>query len=526
MYQEHGLPVMNAQLAKLRTALLLVSWLALAGCATNPVTGKREFALVSQGEEISIGQQQYMPAQQSQGGQYQGDPELTNYVQAVGDRLAAVSDTPLPYEFVVLNNSTPNAWALPGGKIAINRGLLVTLENEAELAAVLGHEIVHAAARHGAKSMERAMLLQGAAVLTAIGVSGSDYGNYIMEGAQLGSQLITTQYGRGAELESDYYGMQYMARAGYDPAAAISLQEKFVQLSQGRSSSWLDGLFASHPPSQQRVEKNRETAAQIKSAQAQDWKLGQATYQSKIGYLKSKTDAYQALDQATTLARKNELSAAYNRLDRAISLEPRESRFYGFKGNLLFNEKKYQDAVAEFDRAIQLDNGYYEFFLGRGMSHSALGNQSQAKQDLMRSNQLLPTAIATHELGHLSLAAGDRATAKRYYADVAQSGGNLGQSAANSYIRLDLSDNPARYFNVSAEVNQGQVIARIVNRTSLAIRSGVLSYSAVINGQPRQGQAHLGAISAGQGIRVSIGWRISDADFVDRLNFQVIDVSL
>lgn len=410
---------------RLSLVLLLIT-LTLTGCATNPVTGKSEFALVSQGEEIAIGEQQYLPAQQSQGGQYQVDIPLTRYVQEVGNRLASVSDTPLPYEFVVLNNSTPNAWALPGGKIAINRGLLVTLENEAELAAVLSHEIVHAAARHGARSVERSMLLQGAIALTAIGVSGNDYGNYIMDGAQLGSQLISTQYGRGAELESDYYGMQYMARAGYDPSAAITLQEKFVTLSEGRSSSWLDGLFASHPPSQQRVDKNRETALNIKAQQDRPWTIGRDTYQANIAYLKSKSEAYVAFDQAVTLAKNKEIAAAENRIEKAIRLEPRESRFYGFKGNLLFNKNAYNEALKQYNKAIALDPDYYEFFLGRGMTHSRLGQREQATRDLTRSNQLLPTAIATNELGNLSLAAGDRQAAKQYYAAVAESGGGSG----------------------------------------------------------------------------------------------------
>ena len=188
-------------------ALAFIFLLTLGGCSTNPVTGKSELALVSKQSEIAIGIEQYLPAQQSQGGLYQVDTDLTAYVQQVGDRLAAVSDTELPYEFVVLNNSSPNAWALPGGKIAINRGLLVTLDSEAELAAVLGHEIVHAAARHGAKSMERNMLLQGVVLATAISTSGSEYSNHIMGGAQLGSQLISQRYGRQAELESDYYGI-------------------------------------------------------------------------------------------------------------------------------------------------------------------------------------------------------------------------------------------------------------------------------------------------------------------------------
>ena len=99
-------------------------------------------------------------------------------MQSVGNRLAKVSDRPeLPYEFVVLNDSIPNAWAMPGGKIAFNRGLLYELNSEAELAAVLGHEITHAAARHGAKSMERGIFMQGAMVAIGIASQNSNYGN-------------------------------------------------------------------------------------------------------------------------------------------------------------------------------------------------------------------------------------------------------------------------------------------------------------------------------------------------------------
>src|SRR5690606_33080934 len=136
-----------------RTIILLLLLLGLTACAVNPVTGKREIVLVGEETEIRMGEQNYLPMQQSQGGEYDIDPALTEYVQGVGQKLAAVSDRDLPYEFVVLNNSVPNAWALPGGKIAINRGLLTELESEAELAAVLGHEIVHAAAGHSANQV-------------------------------------------------------------------------------------------------------------------------------------------------------------------------------------------------------------------------------------------------------------------------------------------------------------------------------------------------------------------------------------
>ena len=233
---------------------------SVSGCVVNPVTGERQLGFVSEAQEIQLGTQNYAFMQQAGGGEFDIDPELTAYVQGVGNRLAAVSDRDLPYEFVVLNSSVPNAWALPGGKIAINRGLMTELESEAELAAVLGHEIVHAAARHSAAAMERGMLLQVAVIGTAIATRESDYSNLAVGGANVGAQLINQAHGWGAELESDRYGMEYMSRAGYNPQGAVALQETFVRLSEGRRQDWLSGLFGSHPPTQERGNANRATA--------------------------------------------------------------------------------------------------------------------------------------------------------------------------------------------------------------------------------------------------------------------------
>ena len=116
------------RIIRISLALLLV--LSAAGCAVNPVTGKKELSIISAQQEVSMGAERYQPYQQQQGGRYSVDPELNVYVNSVGQKLARVSDRPnLPYEFVVLNNSVPNAWALPGGKIAVNRGLLDILED-------------------------------------------------------------------------------------------------------------------------------------------------------------------------------------------------------------------------------------------------------------------------------------------------------------------------------------------------------------------------------------------------------------
>ena len=220
----------------------IAACLWLGACGVNPVTGKKEIQFVSEAQELQIGAKNYEPTRQSEGGDLTVDPQLTAYVSGVGQKLAAVADRKLPYEFVVLNNSVPNAWALPGGKLAINRGLLTKLSNEAELAAVLGHEITHAAARHGAKAIERGVVAQAAMLGVAIGVADTDYVNAALGAAQLAAGLINQKYGRNAEREADYYGTRMMAEAGYDPHAAVTLQEKFVRLAEGREPGDLTTL--------------------------------------------------------------------------------------------------------------------------------------------------------------------------------------------------------------------------------------------------------------------------------------------
>lgn len=497
-----------------------------SGCAVNPVTGKSEFSFVSEATEISIGREQYLPSQQSQGGLYRVDKELTAYISEVGQRVANVSDRQLPYEFVVLNNSVPNAWALPGGKIAVNRGLLLKLTSEAELAAVLGHEIIHAAARHGAKSMQRGSILQGAIMVTAIAASDSDFGNYIVGGARLGAQLVTHRYGRSAELESDYYGIQYMAKAGYDPRAAISLQETFVELSAGRESSWVNGLFASHPPSQERVDKNRETVAALGQKLLNDPVIGQDRYKQKLAYLNGKSDAYRAFDQANILATNGKLDSAFTSVNSAISGEPGEARFYGLKGDLYLEKKQYREANIYYGKALDLDSQYYEYFLGRGLSLSKLGQKKAARQDLEKSNALLPTAIAMHELGELSLFAGDTTTAKRYFQNAMGAGGETGRDATNAYTKLDLPDNPGKYLVVQPFMDDGRLVATVANRTSFTIARFDVTFIVAVNGETIQRTITLGPIKAGQRLQAGSGFRFREEDKIEDLKVGITSASL
>ncbi|NND89260.1 MAG: M48 family metallopeptidase, partial [Granulosicoccus sp.] len=313
----------NEGIRRLRVALplCLLSLILLSACVQNPVTGNKDFLLVSEDWEMQIGTQQYLPLRQSQGGDYVVDPGVENYVQGVGRRLAAQSDRKLPYEFHVINDSTPNAWALPGGKISINRGLLVRLKDEAELAAVLGHEIVHAAAKHGARGQTRGIGLQLGVMTASILGAREGYGQQAQLLSSVGAQIINSRYGQDAELEADRFGMDYMARAGYDPQGAVQLQRTFVALSGDRRDDALSRLFASHPPSVRRVNENIETAARLPDG----GKVGQAEYRTAMARLFKTRKAYEAYDKAQLAMQKNDPRQASTLLREAMRIEPNEA---------------------------------------------------------------------------------------------------------------------------------------------------------------------------------------------------------
>ncbi|MEM7707572.1 MAG: M48 family metalloprotease [Pseudomonadota bacterium] len=449
----------------LLTGLLLLGGL-LGGCSTNPVTGKRNFNIVSEPQELQIGSQQYGPSRQMQGGDYVTDPALVNYVKAVGQKVAAHSDRDLPYQFEVLNNGVPNAWALPGGKIAINRGLLLEMQTEAELAAVLGHEVVHAAASHGALAMSRGMLLQGAVLATAVASRDSDYSRYAVGGASIAAQLVNQKYGRGAELESDEYGIKYMAEAGYDPQGAVELQKTFVRLSEGRRTDFLSGLFASHPPSQERVEKNIATANAI----GRGGKVGREEYQRAVAGLKQRKPAYDAFDDGRKALADGNPVQATALAEKAIRLEPREAHFYGLKGDVAFADKNYRSAVRQYSAALERNPEYFKFYLGRGESYRQLNQLDAAERDLKASANLLPTADAANALGLIAERRGQVDTAIGYYEMAASSQTPAGRQSNGRLVMLDLPRRPERYIAVQTRVDtNGRVFAEIGNRTQVPV---------------------------------------------------------
>ncbi|GAB1235410.1 M48 family metalloprotease [Ferrigenium sp. UT5] len=236
--------------------------LALAGCAQNPVSGKQDFVMMSEAQEISMGRSADVEVRK-QYSVYQ-NPALQSYVNGVGQALAQRSHrNNLNYHFTVVDSPEINAFALPGGYVYITRGIMAYLNSEAELAGVLGHEIGHVTARHGVRQQSAAQAANIGISLVSIFVpelnnqAGQNLGNL------LGGALLSG-YGREHELESDRLGAQYLARAGYDPQAMIRVvgvlknQESFdaeVAKQEGREPRRYHGTFATHPDNDTRLQQ-------------------------------------------------------------------------------------------------------------------------------------------------------------------------------------------------------------------------------------------------------------------------------
>lgn len=248
---------------------LITLWLFLlpAGCAVNPVTHESDFVLMSEEQELVLGEKAAAEVARQMPLLPEDDP-LVHYVDAVGQRLAAVSDRPnLFYRFHVVDDKDINAFALPGGYIYVHRGLLTHLNSEAELAAVLGHEIGHVTARHAVKRYTQAQTYRLGMAITSLFVPIPRAAGQLSD---LIALAVIQGYGRKAELQADELSIKYLQRAGYDPYATIAILKTLKRLDDidamekkqaGEKVRKYHGAFASHPETEKRIREAVATAA-------------------------------------------------------------------------------------------------------------------------------------------------------------------------------------------------------------------------------------------------------------------------
>jgi predicted Zn-dependent protease len=353
------------------------SGFVLAGCAVNPVTGENQLILMSEADEIGTDKQ--FAAQQF-AADYGVCPtaSVNAYLDGFGKNLAAKSHRPgMPYSFRAVNASNVNAYAFPGGSIAATRGILLKIEDEASLAALLGHEVGHVCCRHAAQQQTKGMLVNA-------GVAGLTYGVKAY-GAKddvlaltagigsLGSGALLAKYSRDNERQADQLGMEYTVRAGYTPAGMISLMDILRGLG-GSNPGIVEQMMASHPMSDERYQTAVARAASAEYAKYAGAKTGRDVYMDSIKPVRAQAAAVTAIQQ----------------------------------GDAALAGKQPGTALALYQKALKLADGDYEALLKAGKSCVALEKPAEASRYVNLAKQVMPGgAQALQMSGVLALARND-----------------------------------------------------------------------------------------------------------------------
>ncbi|GBE05499.1 TPR repeat-containing protein YfgC precursor [bacterium BMS3Abin10] len=372
--------------------------LILTSCAVNPVTGQRELMLVSEAQEISIGKEAAPSLNWEFGGGY-NDPALESYLGGIAKRIWLNAERPwLPMEFHVQNTSIPNAFALPG-YIAITRGLLSELENEAQFAAIIGHEIGHVMARHSAQRMSRAALQQIGLAAGAGALAGKKGADTLLTIGAIGTSLYLLKYDRSQEIQADRLGARYMAELGYDPEEALRAH-KVLEISvdsylkrQGKSRSgedFISSLLSTHPRTEVRLDEIRQMINELPAYNITGDGKFSMRFQNVIQSIKNINRVYFIYDEAENNYKKRNFTVAEQKINQAISINNRQAPFYNLLGFVKLRQKNYTGAYRSFSKALSIDPGYQPAIYGLGVVHYSQGSYEPAIHEFKRSLALYP----------------------------------------------------------------------------------------------------------------------------------------
>jgi predicted Zn-dependent protease len=305
--------------------------------------------------------------------------------------------------------------------------------------------------------------------------------------------------------------MKYMKKAGYDPSAAVTLQETFVRLSANKESNWLTGLFASHPPSPERVAANKVTLAKLGAG----GEMGKDIYAQKTAHVKATQPAYKDYGDAIAALKKNDVATASKLAQEAIKIEPKEARFQELLGDIALSQKKNTEALAYYDKAIKMQPDYFKPHVQSGIALFNMGKKAEAEPFLKRANELLPTAPGHALLGDIAESRGETDLALQHYQIAASSDSEIGKQAAEHAVKLDLPRNPSKYIRSGALADSGgNLFAVVENGTSLPmgrVQVRVVKYDAQTGRAIGQSQPMIiNGVQPGKRNQIAIGERVKN----------------
>jgi len=362
----------------------------LFGCATNPVTGKSQLMLISEDQEIRTDKQNSPHQFSLDYGQIQ-DRDIRTYVDRTGRSLASHSHRPyLPYRFMALNATYINAYAFPGGSVGITRGILLKLKNEAELAALLGHELAHVNARHTAEQMSKGTLasLFVAGAAAAVGVRNRGLTDLAATIGMLGSGILLAAYSRDNEREADSLGIDYMVKTGYSPMGMVGLMEMLKGLSK-KGPSATQVLFATHPMSDERYQRAL-FYSKTRYSKFRNAPLYRERYMDNTRNLRAKAAAILAMQEGEGAMAKKDYSGAEAWFRKALKEAPGDYAGLLMLSKALILQEKYAEALGHAEEAKGAYPGEAQALHLAGFARIKLKRYSEAYRDFMAYEKVLP----------------------------------------------------------------------------------------------------------------------------------------
>lgn len=361
---------------------------SLSGCATSPVGGGSILVGMSEEEEKAV-DRKVAPQQFSQDlGAVQSD-SVNRYVSGVGERLAHKTHRPqMPYSYRVLNANYVNAYTFPGGSMGVTRGILVDLDNEAELAALLGHELGHVNARHAAQRQGQAMVAQVAMAGASIVASGSEWGQLVSMGSELGASVLLSSYSRDNEREADALGQEYMVRAGYPANGMVGLQQLLVD-QQKEAPGMLDTMFSTHPMSSERRDTARQMATE-KYAASNAKDVGRERFMDNTAPVRKIKSTIVACQRGDLAMAKKQVAKAEEQYRTALKQTPSDYASNILMAQCLQAQDKNQDALQYANKAGKIYPEEAQAPKLAGVLALGLRDPATAYQNLDRYDRMMP----------------------------------------------------------------------------------------------------------------------------------------
>ncbi len=362
----------------------------LSGCAVDPVTGKKQLMMLSRDQEIGIDRQQ-RPFQFSSDYGIVQDRKINAYVSDVGKELLPYVHRPeMPYNFQCVNATYINAYAFPGGSIAVTRGILLTLDNEAELASLLGHELGHVNARHAAEQHAKGQLssLLVAGLSAAANTQGAGLGQLAQGLGMLGQGLLLSKYSRDNEREADYLGNEYMVKAKYSTKGFVGLMEMLDSLHKENANA-SQVLFSTHPMSSERLNAavSRQNGIYQYSTQLP---LNRDKYMDNIASLRNKKEGIQLLQQGEKHLAKKEYDQAEITIKKSLRKLEDDYTAHVIMARCLVLREKQSQALSHADTAKKIYPSEAQAHYLSGFLNAELKKYGKAYQDFSKCDELLP----------------------------------------------------------------------------------------------------------------------------------------